>query len=99
MKFIFPQNYNFKINLFCFIDYSTVILNLVWGLIVFGIVFFLIPNITMKIGVFIILFLPFALFSIIGFNHEKTLYILMYLYKYVSSPKLYLYSKKIRVKS
>ena len=99
MKFIFPQNYNFKSKLLGFIDYSTVILNLVWGLIVFGIVFFLIPNITMKIGVFIILFLPFALFSIIGFNHEKTLYILMYLYKYVSSPKLYLYSKKIRVKS
>ena len=67
MKFIFPQNYNFKSKLFGFIDYSTVILNLVWGLIVFGIVFFLIPNITMKIGVFIILFLPFALFSIIGF--------------------------------
>lgn len=99
MKFIFPQNYNFKSKLFGFIDYSTVILNLVWGLIVFGIVFFLIPNITMKIGIFIILFLPFALFSIIGFNHEKTLYILMYLYKYVSSPKLYLYSKKTRVKS
>lgn len=99
MKFIFPQNYNFKSKLFGFIDYSTVILNLVWGLIVFGIVFFLIPNITMKIGIFIILFLPFALFSIIGFNHEKTLYILMYLYKYVSSPKLYLYSKKIKVKS
>ena len=99
MKFIFPQNYNFKSKLFGFIDYSTVILNLVWGLIVFGIVFFLIPNITMKIGVFIILFLPFALFSIIGFNHENKLYILMYLYKYVSSPKLYLYSKKTRVKS
>ena len=56
MKFIFPQNYNFKSKLFGFIDYSTVILNLVWGVIVFGIVFFLIPNITMKIGVFIILF-------------------------------------------
>ena len=94
MKFIFPQNYNFKSKLFGFIDYSTVFLNLVWGAIVFAIVFFLIPNITMKIGIFIILFLPFALFSIIGFNHEKTLYILMYLYKYVSSPKLYLYSKK-----
>lgn len=95
MKFIFPQNYNFKSKLFGFIDYSTLILNLVWGLFVFSIVYFFIPNITMKIGVFIILFLPFALFSIIGFNHERTLYILMYLYKYIFSPKLYLYSKKI----
>lgn len=95
MKFIFPQNYNFKSKLFGFIDYSTVILNLVWGLFVFSIVYFFIPNITMKIEVFIILFLPFALFSIIGFNHERTLYILMYLYKYIFSPKLYLYNKKI----
>ena len=95
MKFIFPQNYNFKSKLFGFIDYSTVILNLVWGLFVFSIVYFFIPNITMKIGVFIILFLPFALCSIIGFNHERTLYILMYLYKYIFSPKLYLYNKKI----
>ena len=93
MKFIFPQNYNFKSKLFGFIDYSTVILNLVWGLIVFGIVFFLIPNITMKIGVFIILFLPFALFSIIGFNHEKIIYILKYLSLYIISPKIYLYKK------
>ena len=61
MKFIFPQNYNFKSKLFGFIDYSTLILNLVWGLFVFSIVYFFIPNITMKIGVFIILFLPFAL--------------------------------------
>ena len=94
MKFIFPQNYNFKSKLFGFIDYSTVILNLVWGLIVFGIVFFLIPNITMKIGVFIILFLPFALFSIIGFNHENLIDIFRYLLKYIKSPKLYLYNKK-----
>lgn len=94
MKFIFPQNYNFKSKLFGFIDYSTVFLNIVWGVIVFSIVYFLISNITIRVGVFIILFLPFALFSIIGFNHEKTIYILMYLYKYISSPKLYLYNKK-----
>ena len=54
MKVIFPQNYNFKSKLFGFIDYSTLILNLVWGLFVFSIVYFFIPNITMKIGVFII---------------------------------------------
>ena len=71
MKFIFPQNYNFNSKLLGFIDYSTVILNIFWGLIVFAIVYFFIPNITFKIAIFIILFLPFALFSIIGFNHEK----------------------------
>ena len=89
MKFIFPQNYDFKSKLFGFIDYTTVILNIIWGLIVY----FLIPKLTIRIGVFVVLFFPIALFSIVGFNHEKITQILLYLYKYFSSPKLYLYKK------
>ena len=34
MKFIFPQNYNFKNKLFGFLDYSTIFLNLIWDLII-----------------------------------------------------------------
>ena len=30
MKFIFPQNYCFKNKLFGIIDYSTLILNIIW---------------------------------------------------------------------
>lgn len=93
MKFIFPQNYNFTSKLFGFIDYTTLILNIIFGFIIFSFVYFFVPNITVKIAVFIILFLPFALFSIIGFNHEKILYILLYLYSYIKKPKLYLYKK------
>ena len=93
MKFIFPQNYNFTNKLFGFIDYTTIILNIIWGLLIFSFVYFFIPNITLKIGIFIVFFLPFALFSIIGFNHEKILYILIYLYFYISSPKMYLFKK------
>ena len=93
MKFIFPQNYNFNSKFLGFIDYTTLIINIVWALVVFGFVYFIIPNVTIKIAVFIILFLPFALFSIIGFNHEKIIYILQYIYKYISSPKIYLYKK------
>ena len=94
MKFIFPQNYNFYSKFLGFIDYSTLILNILWGLFVFAIVYFMVPNITIKIGLFIILFLPFALLSIIGFNHEKILYIMMYMLKYAKSQKIYLYGKK-----
>ena len=93
MKFIFPQNYNFTNKLFGFIDYTTIILNIIWGLLIFSFVYLFIPNITLKIGIFIVFFLPFALFSIIGFNHEKILYILIYLYFYISSPKMYLFKK------
>lgn len=93
MKFIFPQNYNFNSKLLGFIDYTTLIINIIWGLIVFAIVYFLIPNITIKIAIFIVLFLPFALLSIVGFNHEKIFYILKYLYKFIFSPKIYLFKK------
>ena len=93
MKFIFPQNYNFNSKLLGFVDYTTVILNIVWGLLIFAFVYFLIPNITLKIGLFIILFLPFFLFSIIGFNQEKVIYILIYIFKYLKSPKTYLFKK------
>ena len=46
MKFIFPQNYNFKNKLFGVIEYSTIFLNLIWDLFVFIFInlFFVSPN-------------------------------------------------------
>ncbi len=93
MNFIFPQNYNLNSKFLGFIDYTTIILNVIWGIFIFAFVYFLIPNITLKVCIFIILFFPFTLFSIIGFNHEKILYVLKYLYFYIKRPKLYLYKK------
>ncbi len=93
MNFIFPQNYNFNSKFLGFIDYTTIILNIIWGVIIFGFVYFLIPNITLKVCIFIILFFPFTLFSLIGFNHEKISYVIKYLYFYLRRPKLYLYKK------
>ena len=93
MKFIFPQNYNFKNKLFGIFDYSTIILNVVFGLTIFGIINLFVSNISVKLFIFIILFFPILLFSLIGFNHENIVYILLYLFKYIYKPKLYLYNK------
>lgn len=93
MNFIFPQNYDFKSKFLGFIDYTTVFLNIVWAAFVFAIVYFLIPNMTLKVSIFIILVLPFTLFSIVGFNHEKVSYVIKYLYTYIKRPKIYLYRK------
>lgn len=93
MKFIFPQNYNFDNKLFGFIDYTTLILNIVWGIFIYFIVNILFNNITLRFSIFIVLFLPMFLFSIIGFNHEKIIYIIKYLYIYYSNPRVYLYRK------
>ena len=48
MKFIFPQNYNFKTKLFGVIDYSTIFLNLFWD--IFVLIFIQIfPNLNIQI--------------------------------------------------
>ncbi len=91
MKFIIPQNYDFSTKLFGIIDYSTAIFNVVWYVFVFCILNFFISSLFIKIFVFIILCFPVLLFSIIGFNHENIIYVLMYLLKYIFRQKIYLY--------
>ena len=54
MKFIFPQNYNFKNKLFGFLDYSTIFLNLIWFLFIFLFINLFFNNINIKIFLFII---------------------------------------------
>lgn len=93
MKFIFPQNYRFQQKLFGFIEYSTLFFNGIWAVFVYFISCIFSENFTLKIAIFIILFFPILLFSIIGFNHEKITYIIKYLYFFIKSPKYYLYRK------
>lgn len=93
MKFIFPQNYTFSSKLFGFIDYSTAILNMIWASFIFCLLNLLFQNLNIKIFLFIFLCFPLLLFSIIGFNHENILYVLLYIFKYYQRPKLYLFNK------
>ena len=59
MKFIFPQNYNFKSKILGWIDYSTAILDVIWGIMIFGIVNLFKISITIKIFIFVIFFFQF----------------------------------------
>lgn len=93
MKFIFPQNYNFKNKLFGIIDYSSLIFNIIWNLIIFLFTNLLFKNNNIKIFIFIIFSLPILLFTIFGFNHENILNVFIYLIKYIKRPKIYFYSK------
>ena len=93
MKFIIPQNYDFKNKLFGIINYSTLALNIIWDLFIFCILDFLIKNWSVKISCFIIFCFPLLLFSIIGFNHENFITVLFYLFKYIKRPKIYFYKK------
>lgn len=91
MKFIIPQNYDFSSKLFGFIDYSTALVNVIWYVFVFCLINFLSITLFFKIFLFIIFCFPMFLFTVIGFNHENILYVLIYILKYVFSQKTYLY--------
>ncbi len=92
MKFIFPQNYNFKNKLFGVIEYSTIFLNLIWDLFVF-IFINLFKNLNVKIFLFFILCFPLLLFSFSGFNGESIIYVLKYIVNFLIKQKLYLFKK------
>ena len=93
LKFIFPQNYNFKSKLLGIIDYSTAIMNCIWAILIFGILNIFPLNLQIKIFIFVILCFPVLLFSIVGFNGENIIYVLNYLIKYIVKPKVLLYKK------
>ena len=87
MKFIFPQNYNFKNKLFGFIDYTTVIVNVIWYVIVLVLLNLFIPSLEVKIFLFIILAFPS------GINGENILFVGSYIFKFLFLQKLYFYKK------
>ena len=91
MKFIIPQNYDFSSKLFGFIDYSTAILNIFWCILVFCIINFIKIKLIIKLFLMVIFCMPVLLFSFIGFNHENIVYVILYMLKYVTSQKVYLY--------
>lgn len=93
MKFIIPQNYNFKNKIFGIIDYSTAFFNIIWYAIAFILLNLFFSNWNVKIFLLISLCFPITLFSILGFNGEPIIYVLGYILKYIFKPKLYLYKK------
>ena len=93
MKFIFPQNYNFKSKLFGVIDYSTIFLNLFWDFFIFIFINFF-NNLNIKIFLFFVFCFPLFLFSFSGFNGENIIYVFKYISKFILKPKLFLFLKK-----
>ena len=93
MKFIFPQNYNFKNKLFGVIDYTTIVVNVIWSCLVFLIVFLLFKDWSFRIFLLITFSFPLLLFSIAGFHGENIVYVLSYLFKFVFGQKLFFYRK------
>ena len=93
VKFIFPQNYDFKQKILGFIDYSTAILDSLWATIVLGGINLFKISLNIKIFLFVVFFFPIFIFSIVGFNGENIISVCNYLLKYMIKPKVILYKK------
>lgn len=96
MKFIFPQNYNFKNKILGIIDYTTAFVNIIWYTLVLLIVNILFKDISIKIFLFIVFCFPLLLFSFSGFNGENIFYVFIYMSKFFLKQKLFLYSKNYK---
>lgn len=93
MHFIFPKNYNFKPKLLGFIEYTTAIIDTVIGVIIYFLINLFFTNINTKIYVFISLFLPVLLISILGINKESFINVFKYMLKFIKNQNVYLYKK------
>lgn len=96
MKFIFPQNYSLKPKLLGFIEYSSIIINIIWMIIIFSILNLLFSSINLKIFLFIILCFPLLILSIFNFNGENIITTSLYIIKYLLKPKVLLYNKNCK---
>lgn len=98
MKFIFPKNYNFKPKLFGFIEYSTAILDVIIGIFLYNIINFIFTNINIKIYLFISLFFPIFLISVLGISRESFISVFRYIFKFIKNQNIYLYKKNSSIK-
>ena len=96
MKFIFPQNYQFKNKILGIIDYTTAFVNLIWYVIVLILVNLIFDSIDAKVFVFIILCFPLLLLSFSGFHGENIVTVVRYLFKFIFRQKLYFYGKNYK---
>lgn len=93
LKFVIPQNYNLKSKFLGFLNYSTIVINLVWIFFIFNLLNLFPLSLHIQISLTIILCLPLILFSILGVNNESIFQIILYLLKYFLKPKIYIFYK------
>lgn len=94
IKFIFPQNYNFKPKLLGIIDYPTAIFCIIWCSFIFFIFNLLFNSLQIIVTGSIIAILPVFIFCFVGFNGENITVVIKYIFLYLIRPKIYVFSKK-----
>ena len=98
IKFIFPQNYNFKSKLLGIIDYSTAIFCISWCILIFSVLNLLFNSFQLILCLSIILTFPVFIFGFVGFNGENIYSAIKYIIIYLIRPKVYVFNKKSNFK-
>ena len=83
MKFIFPRNYKYKNKLFGIIDYSTAIINIVFYIIIYFLINLFFKKIKIKIFLFLLIYFPCFLLSIVNSDNENVFSLIKYFIKYL----------------
>ena len=95
MNFIFPKNYNFSFKFLGIFNYFSILINIIWGVFLYFILSFFLHSFIVKFYIFIILFLPVCLFSLLNKSNENFLLIMVIVFKYLYRPKVYFYDKRL----
>lgn len=98
IKFIFPQNYNFKPKLLGIIDYQTAFFCIFWCIFIFFIFNLLFNSIKLIVCLSIIMIFPILIFCFVGFNGENINSSIKYIIIYLIKPKIYVFNKKSNFK-
>ncbi len=94
MKFIFPKNYRYKAKILGFIDYVTAIIDLLIGIVLFFLLKLFVRKIATGIYLFIILYLPWVLFSIFITGGENIITYIIMMIQFIRRRGVYFYNKK-----
>ena len=93
MKFIFPQNYKFNKKIFGLIDAQTAVASAIWAGAVYLIVNLIFKSLYIKVFSFIVMVFPVVIFSIVGFNGESIINVIIYMSKFIKRRKVLFYNK------
>ena len=91
MKYIIPENYDYKNKLFGILDYKSAIFILVFIIIVWKFFSLFIKSIITLISFMIIICLPIILLIFYNSTNENLINILYYFIKFLIKPKIYFY--------
>lgn len=94
MRFVFPKNYDFSFKFLGIFNYSSIFLNIIWASFLYFFISFLFKSLIIKFYVFLVLFLPFFLFSVLNKSSENIFIVCSFFFKYLFRPKVFFYDKR-----